>query len=169
MESASASIFYQPIRAYSYQCLAISSLVFLSSVLSPFDGPPGRFEPERAEQLRGKRVYVPSEMRSKYERHRFVIPGATIVGYDPADRNLVSSLLESRQFVVVHRAMNQPATGPYRVFAKRLDLRSRQTLPEIAQIVLGADLGLLIRQELVLRRHRARRELGARDVRPGPS
>lgn len=143
-----------------FHTTALTSLLSLSASLAPFEGPAGRFQPERIAALKDQTVYVPTEFISKHERHRFLLPGARILGYDPSDIKRLSSLLESRHFVVLHRPLIQSLAGPYRVIARRLDLRSRQTPSEIARILFHRDLSLLVRQELIVRRYRARRERG---------
>jgi hypothetical protein len=130
----------------------------LTCALAPFDGPAGRFEPERIALLEGKTIHVPEGFTSKHERHRFLLPGARIEGYDPADTRQLNRLLSSREYVVVHRPLGQALAGPYRAFARRLDLRTRQNADEILRLVLNKDLDVFMQQELIVRRRTAERE-----------
>jgi len=139
---------------YSVHALVFASFLLISMAVAPFEGPLGRYDPERVAFLQGKRVYVPSEFISRHERHRFLLPGARIEGYDPADVDSASRLLSSGQHVVVHRAPGGGIEGPFRVIARRFDLRSRQTPEEMWRIFYHRELDLLVRQELVVRRHR---------------
>ena len=119
---------------YSFHTMVFSSFLLISLAVAPFEGPLGRYDPERVAFLEGKRVYVPSEFISRHERHRFLLPGARIEGYDPADADSASRLLSSGQHVVVHRAPDREIEGPFRVIARRFDLRSRQTPSEMWRI-----------------------------------
>ncbi len=139
---------------FSFHALVFASFLLLALSVAPFEGPLGRYDPERVAFLKGKRVFVPSEFVSRHERHRFLLPGARIEGYDPADVDSASRLLSSGQHVVVHRAPSGRIEGPFRVIARRFDLRSRQTREEMWRIFYHRELDLLVRQELVVRRHR---------------
>ena len=139
---------------YSFHAMVFASFLLLALSVAPFEGPLGRYDPKRVAFLKGKRVFVPSEFISRHERHRFLLPGARIEGYDPADVDSASRLLSSGQHVVVYRAPGGGIEGPFRVIARRYDLRSRQTAEEMWRIFYHRELDLLVRQELVVRRHR---------------
>ena len=94
----------------------------------------------------------------RHERHRFLLPRARIEGYDPLDTEVTASLLESGRIVVVHKDVGDSGTGPFRVMARRLDLRSRHTGEEMWRIAFHHELDLLVREELVVRRFRQERE-----------
>jgi 4-amino-4-deoxy-L-arabinose transferase-like glycosyltransferase len=143
-----------------FHATAISSLLSLSCFLAPFDGPAGRFAPESLSRLKGKTVFVPSGFVSKYERHRFILPGCRVRGYDPENQGELNRLLESRRYVAVHRPLGENLSGPYRAFASRLDLKTRQSLDEILDIIFERDLGLFVQQEIIVRRHTRKRERG---------
>lgn len=139
---------------YSFHAMVFASFLLIALAVSPFEGPLGRYDPERVAFLKGKTVFVPSEFVSRHERHRFLLSGALIEGYDPADVDSTSRLLSSGQHVVVYRRPGSGIEGPFRVIARRFDLRSRQTREEMWRILFGRELDLLVRQELVVRRHR---------------
>lgn len=139
---------------FGFHAMVFASFLLISIVVSPFEGPLGRYPLDRIAFLEGKRVFVPAEFISRQERHRFVLPGARIEGYDPADADSTSRLLSSGQVVIVYRAPGRTVEGPFRVIGRRFDLRSRQTLGEMWRIFYHRDLDLLVRQELVVRRHR---------------
>jgi 4-amino-4-deoxy-L-arabinose transferase-like glycosyltransferase len=143
--------------------LVFGSFFLITVATGPFEGPLGRFAPDRLSLLEGKRVFVPAGFVSRQERHRFLLPGARVEGYDPADADNVSRLLESGAFVVLHRPLGNDPEGPYRIIARRFDLRSRQTLEEMFRILWNRDMNLLVRQEIVVRRHRLDRMIGERE------
>jgi 4-amino-4-deoxy-L-arabinose transferase-like glycosyltransferase len=142
------------VARYSFHAMVFVSFFLIAIAIAPFEGPLGRYDPERVAFLEGKRVYVPSEFISRHERHYFLLPGARIEGYDPANVDFTSRLLSSGQHVVVYRAPGGGIEGPFRVIGRRFDLRSRQTRAEMWRIFYRRELDLLVRQELVVRRHR---------------
>ena len=137
-----------------FHALVFLSFLSLAAATAPFEGPAGRFEPEHVARLAGRRVYVPEDFIRKRERHRFLLPGMRVEGYDPSDSDRLTHLLESGRMVVVRRAFGETATGPFRVFARRLELTSRHSPSEMWRIAFERDLHLLVRQELVVRRFR---------------
>jgi 4-amino-4-deoxy-L-arabinose transferase-like glycosyltransferase len=144
----------------AFHGLVLASFFLVSVATAPFEGPLGRFELERMDFLEGETVFVPTEFISRHERHRFLLPGFDVEGYDPADANEASRLLDSGEIVVIHRTLGEDASGPFRVLARRFDLRSRQTKSEMWRIAVDSDLDLLVRQELVVRRYRRDRMMG---------
>ena len=106
--------------------------------------------------MKGKVVFVPSHFISRYERHRFLLPGAEIKGYDPTHRDHLNRLLESHRLVAVQRALGQQISGPFRVFGTRLDVKTRQSREEVWKIVFERDLDLLLQQEILIRLRRMR-------------
>lgn len=140
--------------------LVFASFLSIACSVAPFEGDLERFEPARARRLRGRTVYVPTEFISRHEKHRFLLPATDIRGYDPFDVNRLGNLLESGEIVVIPRPLSVEPQGPFRVLARRFDLSSRHTWEEMRRIVLGGELDLLVRQELVVRRYRQRRLLG---------
>lgn len=139
---------------YSFHAMVFASFLLIALAVAPFEGPLGRFDPERVDFLRGKRVFVPSGFVSRHERHRFLLPGARIEAYDPADADSVSRLLARGEHVVVHRLAGEVVEGPFRPIARRFDIRSRQSLEEMWRIFYHRELDLLVWEELVLRRYR---------------
>lgn len=146
------------VARYAFHGLVFVTFWSIGCATAPFEGPAGRFEAEHVHELEGRRVYVPESFIRRHERHRFLLPGAHIESYDPLDTVTLAKLLESRRTVVVHRALGETDIGPYRVLARRLDLRSRQTLDEMWRILRHRELDLLVHQELVVRRFRPARE-----------
>ena len=145
---------------FLFHGLVFLSFLAIACSVAPFEGDLGRFEPARARRLRGRTVYAPTEFISRQEKHHFLLPGTDIRGYDPLDANRLANLLESGQIVVIHRPLGFELQGPFRVLARRFDLSSRHSLNDMSRIVLGGELDLLVRQELVVRRFRQQRLLG---------
>ncbi|MGH9334649.1 MAG: hypothetical protein ACRD21_12985, partial [Vicinamibacteria bacterium] len=138
---------------HGFHALVFASFFLLALAVAPFEGPLGRFDAERIELLEGRQVFVPSEFVSRHERHRFLLPGARIEGYDPDDADTASRLLQAGRHVIVHRRPGERVEGPFRVIARRFDLRSRHSKEEMWRIVFHRELDLLVREELVIRRY----------------
>lgn len=154
------------IARLGFPVLVLGTYLSLSLATAPFEGAAGRFQPEHVERLVGREVYVPESFIRRHERHRFLLPGARIEPYDPLDTKRVSQLLANGHFVVIHRSLTDTETGPFRVFARRLDIRSRLPLAEMWRIVVERRPELLIRQELIVRRFNQRRLEGLPDRAP---
>lgn len=143
---------------YAFHGLVLATFLAVAAALAPFEGPLGRFEPSRVAALARRKVFVPESFIRRQERHRFLLPGARVEGYDPSDVGAANRLLEAGRLVVVHRGLGETDTGPFRVMARRLDLTSRHTPEEMWRIAFRHELSLLVRQELVVRRFRRERE-----------
>jgi 4-amino-4-deoxy-L-arabinose transferase-like glycosyltransferase len=156
-----ASLLRNRLAPFTFHFIGFLLFISLTCLLAPFDGPAGRFDTKRVVLVKDKTVYVPEGFVSKHERHRFLLPGARIEGYDPTDMGELDRLLRSRRYVVVHRPLGETIAGPYRTIARRLDLKSRQSREEILRILFQRDLDPFIRQELVVRRRTAARERGS--------
>jgi 4-amino-4-deoxy-L-arabinose transferase-like glycosyltransferase len=141
-----------------FHALVFATYLALSGAMAPFEGPAGRFEPERVAALSSRTVFVPENFIRKREKHRFLLPGARIEGYDPLDTATVARLLERGRIVVIHRGLAETNAGPYRVLARRLDLTSRHSIGDMWRIAMQGEVELLVRQELVVRRFRQQRE-----------
>jgi 4-amino-4-deoxy-L-arabinose transferase-like glycosyltransferase len=140
------------IGIYTYHLLIFLVFGSLACALAPFDGSLGKYNAETVAALKGRTVYIPSNFRSVYELHRFILPGARTYGYNPADKGRRDELLQSGEIVAVNKALGQSVSDSYRVFGKRLDLRSRHPKDEIFKIVFQQRLDLLIQQEIIVQR-----------------
>ncbi|MBL7176439.1 MAG: glycosyltransferase family 39 protein [Desulfobacteraceae bacterium] len=140
------------ISPYTFHLLIFLIFGSLACALAPFHGPLGRYNADTVTALKGRTVYIPSNFRSVYELHRFILPGARTYGYNPSDKGRMDELLQSGEIVAVNRPLGQPIVGPYRVFGKRLDLKSRHPKDEIFKIVFQQQLDLLIQQEIIVQR-----------------
>ncbi len=143
---------------FTFHASVILTLWCLNAFLAPFNGAAGKYPEDRLKAVRSQVVYVPSNFISKHERHRFILPGTRIQAYDPADTGTLNKLLDSRSFVALQRPLGEKVTAPYRVYARRLDLKTRQPWWDVVGILVHKDLDLLIQQELIVRRYRAKRE-----------
>jgi 4-amino-4-deoxy-L-arabinose transferase-like glycosyltransferase len=140
------------ISPYTYHLLIFLVFGSLTCALAPFDGFLGKYNADTIAALKGRTVYIPSNFRSVYELHRFILPGAEMYGYIPAYKDRMEALLQSGEIVAINRPLGQPVQDSYKVFGKRLDLRSRHPKDEIFKIVFQQRLDLLIQQEIIVQR-----------------
>jgi 4-amino-4-deoxy-L-arabinose transferase-like glycosyltransferase len=139
---------------HTFHLLVFLVLATVSCGLAPFDGPAGRYGPETVSALRDKTVFVPSNFISKYERHRFLLPGVEIKGYHPSDGAGVSALLRSGEIVAVNRPTGQSVKRSFHIYGTRLDLRTRHSREELSKILLHDRLDLLVEQEIIIQRRK---------------
>ena len=130
--------------------LIFIAFLSLASVVSPFEGPLGRFDAQTINAVQGKTVYVPSNFRAQYERYRFLLPGAEIRSYDYGDDASRDRLLAEGELVVTDFPPQSGNFGAYQVLGKRLTVRNRMPQEDIALVLRERRMDLLFRQELLL-------------------
>ncbi|HEY6555066.1 MAG TPA: phospholipid carrier-dependent glycosyltransferase [Vicinamibacteria bacterium] len=127
-------------------------LVFLSFslLLTPLDGPRGRFDPEVQRFARGREVWVPVDFIAKEEGHRFLLPGARVRAYREERGTPVQDILHRYPLVVVRLRRAASVGGGHRTVGERLDLQGRHGAAEIREMLAGDVLEhLLVREVLV--------------------
>jgi len=117
-------------------------LAFLSlaAFLRPFDGPLGSYGPAAQRWAQGKDVWVPYNFNAKYERYRFMLPGARIHGYREEPGLQVTELAKRYPVFAVRLPPSETPGGPGRIIGQRLDIRSRQTSREIKEMIFSNAL-----------------------------
>ncbi len=121
-----------------------------ASLLAPFEGALSNYSNSELVNMKGKTIYVPSNFVSKYERHRFVIPGAEIKGYTRGDRKRKHQLLDQGEIVAVQQRMGASLPANHMIFGSRLVLRSRLSGQEIVQILFKQRTDILILREVII-------------------
>jgi len=132
-------------------------LTFLSlaAFLRPFDGPLGNYSPETQRRVQGKEVWVPYNFNAKYERYRFMLPGARIRGYREEPGLQVAELAERYPlFAVRLPAMESPGRHG-KIIGQRLDIRSRQNSREIKEMIFSNALQHAFVREFLIEAERA--------------
>jgi 4-amino-4-deoxy-L-arabinose transferase-like glycosyltransferase len=137
-----------------FHLIVFLTFASFACLMAPLEGPLGKFSAETVEAAKGRLVFVPSHFISRYERHRFLLPGAKIRGYHPAHKDQLNRLLESRRLVAVQRPLDQEIAGPFQVFGTRLDVKTRQSQEEIWKILFERDFDLLLQNEHLIRLRR---------------
>ncbi len=127
-------------------------LVFLSFslLLTPLDGPRGRYDPEVQRFADGREVWVPVDFIAKEEGHRFLLPGARVRAYREERGTPVQDILNHHPLVVVRLPRAAAVGGGHRIVGERLDLQGRHSAAEIREMLAGDVLEhLLVREVLV--------------------
>ncbi|MFN8095597.1 MAG: phospholipid carrier-dependent glycosyltransferase [Vicinamibacteria bacterium] len=123
----------------------------LASTLRPFDGPAGRYDAAAVARARGRAVLVPYDFVAKEERYRFVLPGATPVGYREDGRGPARPADPPPHALVVMQApVGGEPCGGCTVLGRRLDLRGRQSAAEVREILAGRLSPALVVEELLV-------------------
>ena len=117
-------------------------LAFLSlaAFLRPFDGPLGSYSPEAQRWAQGKEVWVPYNFNAKYERYRFMLPGARIQGYREEPGLRATDLARRYPVFAVRLPASETPGGQGRIIGQRLDIQSRQTSRELKEMIFSNAL-----------------------------
>jgi 4-amino-4-deoxy-L-arabinose transferase-like glycosyltransferase len=110
----------------------------LASFLHPFDGARGNFSAEVQQSLAGKDVWVPcNKFIAKDEGHRFLLPGANVLGYyDDLEGVNAESLAKRFRVFAARMGFQEQPCAECRVIGERLEINGRQYAPEIKQMLL---------------------------------
>jgi len=135
--------------------VALLVLLCFAAFVRPFDGALGNFSAEAQRYASGKDVWVSCNFRSKWEGHRFILPGAEIHGYHE-NLNLTANELAGRYPLFTHRqvlSVNEQNGGctACKVIGQRLDIRGRLGDEEFEQMILEGKVfqTLFIREVLL--------------------
>ena len=117
-------------------------LTFLSlaAFLRPFDGPLGNYSPVTQRWVQGKDVWVPYNFNAKYERYRFMLPGARIHGYRDEPGLQVTELAGRYPLFAVQLPAAETPGKHGKIIGQRLDIRSRQNSREIKEMIFSNAL-----------------------------
>jgi 4-amino-4-deoxy-L-arabinose transferase-like glycosyltransferase len=140
-------------------------LVFLSFslLLTPLDGPRGRYDPEVQRLAFGREVWVPVDFIAKEEGYRFLLPGAALRAYREERGTPLGDLVARYPLVVVRLPAGASVGADHRIVGERLDLRGRHSAAEIRAMLAGNLFEhLLVREVLV-------EVLGSTDATPASS
>jgi len=145
-----ASTIWQQHARHLFFVVVFLAYLGFASVLSPFDGPAGTYASDTITQLENKTVYVPSNFRSKYEQHRFLIPGADIKGYGTTNSKQQKALLDNGEIVAIRLPVTATLPENHIVYGQRTVVRSRLKSDELVQILLRQRTDVLLERELIV-------------------
>lgn len=130
--------------------VALSAFLCSTLFISPFEGPRGAFDKSAQQQVVGKTVAVPYNFNAKFEAYRFLLPGAEIQGYRERDGLSQDELASRYQTFVVRAPLSASPCQGCVVLGQRLDLKGRQTGPEMSAILRGQILENLLVKEMLI-------------------
>jgi putative flippase GtrA len=105
-----------------------------AAFLRPFDGALGTYSAEVQAQAAAKDVWVPCNFRAKYERYRFLLPGANVLGYR---EDAPTPPLARTGLVAVQVPLGQVPCKDCTILGRRLDLKGRHDPGEIRDMLRG--------------------------------
>jgi len=110
----------------------------LASFLHPFDGERGNFSAEVQQYAAGKDVWVPcNKFIAKDEGHRFLLPGANVLGYyDDLEGVNAESLAKRFRVFAARMGFQERPCADCKVLGERLEINGRQYAPEIKEMLL---------------------------------
>lgn len=103
----------------------------IAAFLRPLDGRLGNYSLEAQQYVKGKEVWVPYNHMAKFERYRFLLPGAEVKGYR-SDKELSIAELKARyRLFAVQIPSSDSLSEEFTFIGKRLDLRTRHRSREM--------------------------------------
>jgi 4-amino-4-deoxy-L-arabinose transferase-like glycosyltransferase len=125
----------------------------LAAFLHPFDGARGNFSAEAQQYAAGKDVWTPcNKFIGKDEGHRFLLPGANVLGYyDHLDGVNAESLAQRFRVFAVRMGFGEQPCAHCKVIGERLEINGRQYTPEIEEMLLQGKVfeHLFVREVLI--------------------
>lgn len=123
----------------------------LAAFFHPLEHEPGRYSKDVVEEVLGREVWVTHNFNAKYERYRFLLPGAEIRGYWAGDNLSPAELMLRHEYVAICCKVSDPAPADGRtVLGSRLDVRTRHTGREIREILFENRLDHLFVKEYLV-------------------
>lgn len=115
--------------------VALLVLLSFAAFLRPLDNSLANYSAEAQRYVQGKTVAVPCNFRVHDEGHRFLLPGAAIVGYHESQNLNVARLSERYDLFAVQLPLqayiSDSACAACRIIGQRLDIRGRQSPDEL--------------------------------------
>lgn len=148
--SIAASFFWLDLARYIFPASVLLLYLSFGVVLAPFDSAIGKYDEQVAKILHNKTVYVPSNFRSKYEQHRFVLPGADIRGYIEKDEATRKKLIAQGEVVAIRLPINATIPDNYLLYGQRLVVRSRLNSDELYKILFRQRTDVMLRREILV-------------------
>ncbi|HLP97943.1 MAG TPA: phospholipid carrier-dependent glycosyltransferase [Sideroxyarcus sp.] len=132
------SLFASRYTRITVNVVMLLTYLTLASFLHPFDGARGNYSAEAQQFAAGKDVWVPcNKFIAKDEGHRFLMPGANVLGYYDDVEGLDSAALAKRyRYFAVRMGFGEKPCDDCKVIGERLEINGRQYAPEIKQMLL---------------------------------
>ena len=145
-----ASLFWLDLSRYLLPAVVLLLYLSFGVLLSPFDGSIGRYTENTLRQLKNRTVYIPSNFRSSYERHRFLLPGADIRGYPGKDIGKRKTLIDHGEIVAIRLPVSAVLPENFAIYGQRLVVRSRLAGGELFKILFQHQIDVMLRREILV-------------------
>lgn len=137
------------LRPASLAAIFLVYLIFASTV-RPLDGELGRYSAQAQAAARGKDVWVPCHFRAAYESHRFLLPGANVLGYRDSGEPRPAQLAQRFALFAVRVPIQSAGCEGCKVLGQRLEIQSRHSAAQINQMLAGKLFENLFVRELLV-------------------
>ena len=118
--------------------VALLLLLCFAVFLRPLDKSLAVYRDDAQRAMQGKTVAVPCNFRAHDEGHRFLLPGANIVGYQESLNLSVTQLAQRYDYFAVQLPLQtfiaDSACAECRIIGERLDIRGRQSDEELREM-----------------------------------
>lgn len=120
--------------------VALLALLCFAAFLRPLDKSLAIYDAAALRAVQGQTVAVPCDFRAHDEGHRFLLPGANIVGYQENLHLNMTQLAQSYDYFAVQLPLQvsvaDSACSGCKIIASRLDIRGRQNDEELRDMFL---------------------------------
>ncbi len=152
--------------ATSAASLAAVFLVYLvfAATVRPLDGAMGQYGANAQRAAAARDVWVPCNFRASYESHRFLLPGANVLGYDensaafsaPQAAPPAVQLAQRYPMFALRLPINGGGCNDCKIRGERLEIQSRHTTAQINEMLSGKLFEHLFVRELLVESDQAR-------------
>ncbi len=125
--------------------VALAVFLSLSGFLSVFESPLGMFSDSAIASAKGRTIWVPENFRSVAERHRFLLPGAQIIGFDRASGAPPADRVEAIDLRIVTLPLGAPP--PEGALGSRIEMTNRHSARQIWEMATGRVQEILFCRE----------------------
>lgn len=135
--------------------VALLVLLTFAALLRPLDQHYALYSEVTQQAVQGKTVAVPCNFRAHDEGHRFLLPGADIVGYHQSQNLTVEQLAQRYDVFAVQLPLqtmiSDSACTQCSILGERLDIRGRQSSEELRDMFLHGHVfeHLFVREVLM--------------------
>ncbi len=145
-------------RAASLVAVFLVYLVFASTV-HPLDGKIGQYSADAQRAAAGRDVWVPCNFRAAYESHRFLLPGANVLGYDESRVTSSAPLASRFPMYAIRLPIKGAGCETCKILGERLEIQSRHSPAQIDEMLAGKLFENLFVRELLVESDDARFKL----------
>jgi 4-amino-4-deoxy-L-arabinose transferase-like glycosyltransferase len=144
------ALFAPKFTASMVNVVALLVLLCFAAFLRPFDGAPGNYSTEVRQYAKDKDVWTPCNFRAKEEGYRFILPGAKVHGYREEPGQTAAGLAAHYRMFAFQAPLQEGGCADCKLLGQRLDIRSRQSVDELEEMLKGDVFRHLFAKELLI-------------------